>query len=430
MSSICVKGRKALDRLRSTFDLMKLDTGYAEDKPMRETPLTETHIKEITTKETPVTGAPVEEIHVKNAPLVDARNETCDNLNEILMSVLDQESLYLGNEAARSFYIILNDLQLEETNDLADPDNFCFFSPMPLARLESFTFDKSDEDTERFLHRFGRWEGLSRPQSGEPLMRNARALIGKLRWLVGACKRIFPDEDRKSYLLKAVNWRYIFFCPEILDEDLYDMLDSASRRRAIIPDGIGTFVKMFDITDGYIAWPPDIRADQPHVIIMIDHKYPGDDMISRAEILAIIAVIMTQLQHENLAEHCIIPVMVVSFMDSLQGRILQAHMTNSGLIIKKSKLHDFDRQADFEKSMTLFSRYMACDRIGNTRKFVKFDMNARDMSIRAATTAARKSKDVTSGAENTMDSLEHDIGKWSTELEEKLLSVGDSSKRG
>lgn len=62
--------------------------------------------------------------------------------------------------------------------------------------------------------------------------------------------------------------------------------------------------------------------------------------------------------------------MVVSFMDSLQGRILQAHMTNSGLIIKKSKLYDFDRQADFEKSMTLFSRYMACDRIGNTRKFV------------------------------------------------------------
>lgn len=101
-----------------------------------------------------------------------------------------------------------------------------------------------------------------------------------------------------------------FFCPEILDEDLYDMLDSASRRRAIIPDGIGTFVKMFDITDGYIAWPPDIRADQPHVIIMIDHKYPGDDMISRAEILAIIAVIMTQLQHENLAEHCIIPVRI------------------------------------------------------------------------------------------------------------------------
>lgn len=71
--------------------------------------------------------------------------------------------------------------------------------------------------------------------------------------------------------------------------------------------------------------------------------------------------------------------MVVSFMRSLQGRILQAHVTSSGIVIKKSKLYDFEKQTDFEQSITLFTRYVAGDRIGDTRQLTIFDLGTEEM---------------------------------------------------
>jgi len=200
-------------------------------------------------------------------------------------------------------------------------------------------------------------------------------------------------------------------CPEILREDLYDAIDSAGLLRKK-----GRFGRIFKIANGYCAVPWSVRVNEPHTMVTINHNYTADEKISRAEILTIVAVMMTQLEHEHLEEHCIPPVsisgtlllktytlkltflfftrslqvMVVSFMDSLQGRILQAHVTDSQLVIKKSKLYDFDEQADCKRSMTLFTQHMACDRIGNTRQIVSFDeeetkrktAKARDMEIR------------------------------------------------
>ncbi|KAJ9323508.1 hypothetical protein DTO027B5_7966 [Paecilomyces variotii] len=307
-----------------------------------------------------------------------ARQNTHNSLSTIFNAVLvrDEEDIYLEDKVASDLCIALCDLQLENEGP-EDQNGSSFFSPMSLDKLNSFPFDQNYGATEGFLRAYDCQDG-SKPST-------AGSLLGELTWLVGGGRRIFPEGNRKTYLHRAVNWKNIGLCPEILREDLYDAIDSAGLLRKK-----GRFGRIFKIANGYCAVPWSVRVNEPHTMVTINHNYTADEKISRAEILTIVAVMMTQLEHEHLEEHCIPPVMVVSFMDSLQGRILQAHVTDSQLVIKKSKLYDFDEQADCKRSMTLFTQHMACDRIGNTRQIVSFDeeetkrktAKARDMEIR------------------------------------------------
>lgn len=58
---------------------------------------------------------------------------------------------------------------------------------------------------------------------------------------------------------------------------------------------------------------------------------------------------------------------------NFQGRILQAYATNDGLVIQKSKLCSFRTQEEFDKSISLFLRWIASERVGNTYKQVRLD---------------------------------------------------------
>lgn len=50
------------------------------------------------------------------------------------------------------------------------------------------------------------------------------------------------------------------------------------------------------------------REDEPHVIIMLEHFYEGNENISRAEVLVALAAMVTQMEHDYLESHCIAPV--------------------------------------------------------------------------------------------------------------------------
>lgn len=63
----------------------------------------------------------------------------------------------------------------------------------------------------------------------------------------------------------------------------------------------------FASREGWIA-PDSQRENEPHVMITMEHFYAGDEKISRGEILAILAVMMTQLDHDTLQSHYITPV--------------------------------------------------------------------------------------------------------------------------
>lgn len=105
--------------------------------------------------------------------------------------------------------------------------------------------------------------------------------------------------------------------------------------------------------------------------------------------------------------------MLVSFMGSLKGRILQAHVTDSGLVIKKSKLYDFDKQVDFERSITLFTRHMASDRIGDTRQLTMFDLENKTVPILHSAATDKSIRAVADSENNIHESIEpYDRGLW------------------
>lgn len=66
---------------------------------------------------------------------------------------------------------------------------------------------------------------------------------------------------------------------------------------------------MFRVDHRYAALGSD-RERQPHVIVLIQHYFDGNDKISRAEVLTILMTITTQLEHKSLDAHCITPVSV------------------------------------------------------------------------------------------------------------------------
>lgn len=65
---------------------------------------------------------------------------------------------------------------------------------------------------------------------------------------------------------------------------------------------------VYSISQTDIAQRWDIRISEPHIIVMIEHEYVADEKISRAEVSTILAVMITQLRHGHLEEHCIPPV--------------------------------------------------------------------------------------------------------------------------
>lgn len=78
-------------------------------------------------------------------------------------------------------------------------------------------------------------------------------------------------------------------------------------------------------------------------------------------------------------------------MNSFQGRILQAHVTNNALLLQKSKLFTFRTKEEFHKSMSLFLRWIASDRVGNTHKQVQLDRpQEKPADVKACSQGLRK----------------------------------------
>lgn len=82
-----------------------------------------------------------------------AREQTCDSSFEIMESILRFEDIYLEDEAAKSFYAIIKDLNLDEGGG-----KDCYFRPLSSARLGSFPLDLSHEPTKLFPDLFSSWD--------------------------------------------------------------------------------------------------------------------------------------------------------------------------------------------------------------------------------------------------------------------------------
>lgn len=94
-------------------------------------------------------------------------------------------------------------------------------------------------------------------------------------------------------------------------------------------------------------------------MVTIAHEYAGDDSsILVTEIRVIIALMTVRLINESFPDQNVVPVLAISFTGNRHGRILQAHMDRTGLVIRKSKLYDFSQQRNAH--LGLFLRQMTC----------------------------------------------------------------------
>ncbi|KAJ9222823.1 hypothetical protein DTO169C6_4838 [Paecilomyces variotii] len=292
------------------------------------------------------------------------REKTCDSLYEIFLSVYDYggQHRYLDDERAKSFGIIVKDMELDSNGEYTMRAGEEFFKPLRRELLEAAPIDESDEEIRRHFTWFHEWPEEVRRLENGGCGSIAMDLRYKLGQLVHYYRRIGPGENAKRVkLMKLTGWRDLGLCPDIVNEVYMGMLKFG-----------GSVSQDCRIDQSYFS--AHRREEEPHVIIMLEHFYEGNENISRAEVLVALAAMVTQMEHDYLESHCIAPVLVVSFMESFQGRIMQAHATEDGLLIQKTKLHSFRTQDEFDQSMPFFVRYTASDRVGDTKQRVLLDL--------------------------------------------------------
>lgn len=106
--------------------------------------------------------------------------------------------------------------------------------------------------------------------------------------------------------------------------------------------------------------------NKPHMMVSIANMYEGDDdSLSVNEIRVIVSLMIVRLINNSFRDENIAPIQAFSFMRNRQGRILQAHMKDNGLVIRRSKLFAFSGGHD--APFNLFLRHMVGNLQGSTR---------------------------------------------------------------
>lgn len=116
------------------------------------------------------------------------------------------------------------------------------------------------------------------------------------------------------------------------------------------------------------------------MIVTATKCLPNDDIL-RSEVFAVVVIMINQLRkfkdctnapvsiallsfEWNLTDDVFsIQVMLFSFMGKLKGRILQAHISEEGIVIRKSELFDFSTWEKAEPNLNIFLQFL-----GNTPK--------------------------------------------------------------
>jgi hypothetical protein len=113
------------------------------------------------------------------------------------------------------------------------------------------------------------------------------------------------------------------------------------------------------LNDEWRLQPEDVWAatDKPHMMASMRHHYAhDDDILFVSEIQVMVALMIVQLANCSFLKHSIVPVMLFSYTGDKCGRILQAHMTATSFVSRRSKFYDFRPGVDAH--LDLFTRYM------------------------------------------------------------------------
>ncbi|RHZ47884.1 uncharacterized protein CDV56_103828 [Aspergillus thermomutatus] len=160
----------------------------------------------------------------------------------------------------------------------------------------------------------------------------------------------FPREvpgDRSLSLRRLSGWLSTDFSPSIID-DYFDGLIFES-----------------------LKWNPanaftTRTGCSTHVMFSLILGYEPDERLLRAELISIVAAMVTRLANPEYEDHSVVPVMVISLLGERKVRILQAHNNQGGIVIRKSGFIKFNSPEEATENMDLLMRFMASNVVGDT----------------------------------------------------------------
>jgi hypothetical protein len=144
----------------------------------------------------------------------EIRNKTCDNLFQIFLSVFDNcEDIYLTDELAKSFGVVVKNLEQDGNGEYMIPPGQRFFLPLSYERLVSYPIDENDQDTNEFLKEFRAWEKETQTSEDRcgPISRSLQYHLDQLAW--GCVRTVKGEEGSKTKLMKIANWRSRYITP-------------------------------------------------------------------------------------------------------------------------------------------------------------------------------------------------------------------------
>ncbi|KOS46988.1 hypothetical protein ACN38_g1986 [Penicillium nordicum] len=90
-------------------------------------------------------------------------------------------------------------------------------------------------------------------------------------------------------------------------------------------------------------------AVPPHVMITILIGEEASDELMRVEVMTLTAVMITRLEGEESLEYNTIPDMAITLFGGMKARVIEAHTSQQGIVIKKIELFDFSTNESANK---------------------------------------------------------------------------------
>ncbi|KAJ5506820.1 hypothetical protein N7453_005777 [Penicillium expansum] len=106
---------------------------------------------------------------------------------------------------------------------------------------------------------------------------------------------------------------------------------------------------------------------KPHTLLVILIKEEPSEELFRAEVMILTAAMITRLEGEECLEYNTIPVMAITIFGRMQARVLEAHSSQQGLVVKKTRLLDFSTNQVANKNMNILLGFMASDLVRDPR---------------------------------------------------------------
>ncbi|KAL2847577.1 hypothetical protein BJX68DRAFT_267981 [Aspergillus pseudodeflectus] len=122
---------------------------------------------------------------------------------------------------------------------------------------------------------------------------------------------------------------------------------------------------VIDIGEAYLS-----AGDEPRVLLsMINHCLPSQDLFW-AEVLLGIGVMLTRFKATSLKGCCVMAINALSCFKGYKACLLQAYMTEQGLVIMKSNLYDFYDVGVRSSRLQLFVSHFPSGLVGDTKSLV------------------------------------------------------------